>query len=113
MKQIALATVAQSHNAISLESILENTTIVRLRNQEELIEYIKNLESVIQQNLQVKLIVIDSIAFFFRSFSGDYAERTRILWSITQKLRQMAQIYNIAVIDKCRIVYLSYGYRSL
>jgi hypothetical protein len=44
MKQIALATVAQSHNAISLESILENTTIVRLRNQEELIEYIKNLE---------------------------------------------------------------------
>lgn len=46
---------------------------------------------------QVKLIVIDSIAFHFRQDFQDMAQRTRVLAEMAQKLMQLAEDKDLAV----------------
>ena len=99
MKSIAYATALKYPGKLTMQCILESITLVRPQNQASFIDFICNdLESTIHQNQTVKLIVIDSIAFFFRSFTGDYGERTRLLSLLAQKLRRLAHIYQIAVV---------------
>ena len=47
--------------------------------------------------LQVKLIVIDSIAFHFRQDFQDMAQRTRVLAEMAQKLMSLAEERDLAV----------------
>lgn len=47
--------------------------------------------------LQVKLIVIDSIAFHFRQDFQDMAQRTRVLAEMAQKLMHLAEEKDLAV----------------
>lgn len=95
IKQIAQASSIAS--GVSLEKILAGISIWRPADQPSLIEMIKTLPDTIQANPACKLVVIDSIAFFFRSYTGDYAERTRKLAWIAQTLRRTAQMHQIAV----------------
>lgn len=46
---------------------------------------------------QVKLIIIDSIAFHFRQDFQDMAQRTRVLAEMAQKLMQLAEDKDLAV----------------
>ncbi len=46
---------------------------------------------------QVKLIVIDSIAFHFRQDFQDMAQRTRVLAEMAQKLMHLAEEEDLAV----------------
>ena len=46
---------------------------------------------------QVKLIVIDSIAFHFRQDFQDMAQRTRVLAEMAQKLMHLAEEKDLAV----------------
>lgn len=99
MLEIAQATSQNSEN-LTPHSILESITLIRPESQSSFTELItNNLEETVKQSQgAIKLIVIDSIAFYFRSFTGDYAERTRILSLLAQKLRRIAQIYQVAVV---------------
>ena len=47
--------------------------------------------------MQVKLIVIDSIAFHFRQDFQDMAQRTRVLAEMAQKLMHLAEERDLAV----------------
>lgn len=47
--------------------------------------------------MQVKLIVIDSIAFHFRQDFQDMAQRTRVLAEMAQKLMHLAEKRDLAV----------------
>lgn len=47
--------------------------------------------------LQVKLVVIDSITFYFRQDFEDMALRTRLLGEMALKLMKLAQKFNLAV----------------
>jgi len=47
--------------------------------------------------LQVKLIIIDSIAFHFRQDFHDMAQRTRVLAEMAQKLMHLAEERDLAV----------------
>ena len=51
------------------------------------------------KTLQVKLIVIDSIAFHFRQDFQDMAQRTRVLAEMAQKLMHLAEEKDLAVSD--------------
>lgn len=46
---------------------------------------------------QVKMIVIDSIAFHFRQDFQDMAQRTRVLAEMAQNLMQLAEDRDLAV----------------
>jgi Rad51 len=46
---------------------------------------------------QVKLIIIDSIAFHFRHDFDDYMLRSRILNNIAQSLNKLAAVHKLAV----------------
>ena len=51
-------------------------------------------------HVQVKIIIIDSIAFHFRHGFSDMALRTRILNSLAQDLTKIAHSFNLAVCDQ-------------
>ena len=47
--------------------------------------------------LQIKLVILDSVAFHFRHDFEDLSLRTRLLTHLAQTLVAMARKYNIAV----------------
>jgi RAD51-like protein 2 len=48
--------------------------------------------------IQVKIIVIDSIAFHFRQDLQDTTSRSRVLSSVAQTLNQIAHEHSVAVV---------------
>ncbi|KAJ3277053.1 DNA repair protein rad51c [Terramyces sp. JEL0728] len=91
--QIAQASVPDT----DLETIMTNVTIAKIYSMQELLASINLLQECLEYDESLKLIVIDSIAFHFRSFVSDLMERTRILNTIASKLRQLACEFNVAV----------------
>ena len=84
---------------ISVESILQNIYYFRVHNYIEQLALIYCLRERIKTELtQVKLIVVDSIAFHFRRQFDDYGMRTRMLSSMSQALIEIAKEFNIAVV---------------
>ncbi|KAJ3261782.1 hypothetical protein HK103_004733 [Boothiomyces macroporosus] len=91
--QIARASLPDT----DLETIMTNVTIAKIYSMQELLASINLLQECLEYDENLKLIVIDSIAFHFRSFVSDLIERTRILNTIAGKLRQLAREFNVAV----------------
>jgi RAD51-like protein 2 len=77
--------------------MLQNIILYRATNVSELLASIIQIEQQLQSNSDIKLIVIDSIAFHFRSLVN-FQERTRILNRITQTLRKLASQHQIAIV---------------
>jgi RAD51-like protein 2 len=98
MREICKGTCAAIENNLSYEDLLHNITLVKVHDLAELIAQINSLETVLSADSKIKLVVIDSIAFFFRSYNGDYSERGRILLSLAQTLRKLAQVYDVAIV---------------
>ncbi|KAJ3326021.1 DNA repair protein rad51c [Boothiomyces sp. JEL0866] len=92
--QIASASIPDA----DLETIMTNVTIAKIFSMQELLASINLLQECLEYDESLKLIVIDSIAFHFRSFVSDLIERTRILNTIAGKLRQLATEYNVAIV---------------
>lgn len=98
MREISKGTCAAIENDLSYEDILENITLVKVHDLAELIEQINSLDRVLSEDPKIKLVVIDSIAFFFRSYNGDYSQRGRILLSLAQNLRKAAHVHHVAIV---------------
>lgn len=89
----------QRVESITVESILNSIYYFRVHNYVEQIALVHVLRERIQNELkQVKLIVIDSIAFHFRRNFEDYAMRTRLLGNMSQTLIELAKDFNLAVV---------------
>jgi len=58
---------------------------------------LKFFASRIELCLQVKLIVVDSIAFHFRQDFDDYLLRSRLLNTLAQTFNMLAAKHNVAV----------------
>jgi RAD51-like protein 2 len=81
------------------EDILSNIYYYRLHSYVEQVSIINVLPSFLKEHENVKLIVLDSVAFHFRSgFENDMANRTRILQGIGKNLSIIASQFNIAVL---------------
>ncbi|XP_015791593.1 DNA repair protein RAD51 homolog 3-like [Tetranychus urticae] len=60
---------------------------------------LEKLEPFIKQNPQVRLVIIDSIAYLLRyDFKGKAEERNALIWNMSNKLREIAATYNLCVI---------------
>jgi DNA repair protein RadA len=96
-----LAEIAQKKE-MDVEKSKRNIKIVRVLNS-------ARLETLIQQNCcseitkdpQVKLLVVDSVTSLYRAEYGDrsmLSQRQHQLLKIMQTLRNIAQVYNVAIV---------------
>ena len=60
----------------------------------ELIALIQHIQTVCDN---VKLVVVDSLAFPFKS-SQDLAKRSRIIHSMAQLMRKLASLHDVAIV---------------
>lgn len=83
---------------LSRDQMLANIHYVRVRDYTEQLAVTQMLSSFVASHPQVKLIVIDSIAFHFRQDFQDMAQRTRVLAEMAQKLMHLAEKRDLAVV---------------
>ena len=88
----------QIENNLTVESILSNIFTFRIHDYIEQICCIKYLSTFIKQHNQIKLIIIDSIAFHFRRDFKNMSERSSILSNMINDLLQLASTYDIAIV---------------
>ncbi|KAJ3222536.1 DNA repair protein rad51c [Clydaea vesicula] len=82
----------------SVEKFLSNIHYFRIFDLNENIAIFNALDEYIKKNKKIKLIVIDSIAFHFRSSFTDLGLRSRILNTLSQKLMKLASDFNLVIV---------------
>ncbi|XP_023675267.1 DNA repair protein RAD51 homolog 3 [Paramormyrops kingsleyae] len=82
----------------TVEGILSKLYLFRCHDYVELLAETYLLPDFLSQHPEVRLVVIDSIAFPFRHDFEDLSQRTRLLNGLAQQLAQMANQYNVAVV---------------
>ncbi|XP_013384917.1 DNA repair protein RAD51 homolog 3 [Lingula anatina] len=82
----------------SVESILKGIHYYRCHNYVELIATVHLLPEFLKEHSQVKLIIVDSIAFHFRHDFDDLALRTRLLNGMSQSFIRLANEHTLAVV---------------
>ncbi|KAJ8506455.1 hypothetical protein OPV22_007341 [Ensete ventricosum] len=79
-------------------SFLSNIFYFRICSYTEQIATINYLEKFLEEQKDVKIIVVDSITFHFRQDFDDLALRTRVLSGMSLKLMSFAKKYSLAVV---------------
>jgi len=82
----------------SVDTILENIYYYRVHDYIEQLAVIHQLPLVIKKDPQIKLVVLDSVAFHFRHDFEDMSLRTRLLNGTAQSLLQLAAEFQLAVV---------------
>jgi len=85
-------------DAMTKDRLLSGINIFRVHDQTELLGIINNLMAYMALHPNIRLIVIDSIAFHFRQDLQDTNSRNRILSNIAQILNQVAYTYNVGIV---------------
>ncbi|CAL4171815.1 unnamed protein product [Meganyctiphanes norvegica] len=96
-----IQSVAQNKEEVatfSVDGILRGTHYYRCTSYIEVMAVVKLLPKFLEDHPNVRLVIIDSIAFHFRHDFPDMISRTGILCRITQDLIQLATKHNLAVI---------------
>lgn len=83
------------------KDVLQNIYFFRICSYTEQIALINYLEEFISDHKDVKIVIIDSVAFHFRQGFEDLALRTRILGEMALKLVKLAKMCNLAVTNIC------------
>ncbi|XP_015223311.2 DNA repair protein RAD51 homolog 3 isoform X2 [Lepisosteus oculatus] len=81
----------------TVETILSQLFLFRCHDYVELLAQTYLLPDFLSQHPKVRLVVIDSIAFPFRSNFEDLSLRTRLLNGLAQQLIQLATQHGVAV----------------
>lgn len=96
--QSGLSNGEDALKSFTLDHILSSVYIYRCHDYIQLIATIHLLSEFIETHPNVKLIIIDSIAFHFRHDFDDYALRTKLLNGIAQILINIAVKNKLAVL---------------
>ncbi|XP_059651566.1 DNA repair protein RAD51 homolog 3 [Cornus florida] len=80
------------------KDFLENIFYFRICSYTEQIALINYLEKFISEHKDVKVVIIDSVAFHFRQDFEDMALRTRLLSGMALKLMKLAKKFSVAVV---------------
>ncbi|XP_055906185.1 DNA repair protein RAD51 homolog 3 [Eupeodes corollae] len=78
-------------------NILNNVSYMYCKDYVELLTAVESVKCILESNTNVKLLVIDSFSFLFRSFE-DNTNRTRIIYEVLTDLQQMADQYELAIV---------------
>ncbi|KAG9300620.1 hypothetical protein G9A89_005220 [Geosiphon pyriformis] len=106
VQEIAISTVSSlnEHLKDSTDPLLDVNTILskihyfRVHEYVELLAVVKVLDDFLKEHPEVKLVVIDSIAFHFRQTFSDMALRTRLLNGLAQDLTKHAHKFQLAIV---------------
>jgi len=82
----------------TLESVLSRIHYYRVHDYVEQIALINLLPSVLREKPEVKLIIIDSVAFHFRHDLEDMRKRSHLLMCLGQNLAFLAEQFGVAVV---------------
>lgn len=85
-------------NAWTFKSIIDNIFVFRCREITELLSCVMILKEFLKTHDQVRLIVIDSIAFHFRHDLENAALRSRALHKVAAQLTNLAVQFQTAVV---------------
>ncbi|XP_043106119.1 DNA repair protein RAD51 homolog 3 [Puntigrus tetrazona] len=88
----------QALEELTVEKILSNLFLVRCHDYVELLAEVYLLPDFLSEHPEVRLVVIDSIAFPFRHDFEDLSQRTRLLNGLAQQLIQLATQHSVAVV---------------
>ncbi|CAN0008599.1 unnamed protein product, partial [Sphacelaria rigidula] len=85
------------------ETLLGGVHVWRLHDHAEQLAAVRTLPSFLEAHPEVKLVVMDSVAFHFRhAFQAragrDMSVRTRMLSRMAQQLNEVAQQHSLAVV---------------
>eukprot|EP00943_MAST-04B_sp_MAST-4B-sp1_P008883 g8883.t1 len=83
---------------LTIESVLSNIHVFRVHDYAEQLAVVKVLPSFLQNNPNITLVVMDSVAFHFRHGFDDMAKRSRILSQMSQDLNKMATDYELSIV---------------
>eukprot|EP00048_Salpingoeca_helianthica_P018826 m.243227 g.243227 ORF g.243227 m.243227 type:complete len:358 (-) comp27182_c0_seq1:21-1094(-) len=89
---------AQACAELSLAGMLSRIHLFRAHTHHELIALSFLLEDFCKEHPNVRLVVVDSIAFHFRQEFASMALRSRLLHGIAQTLIRLAVSHNLAVV---------------
>ena len=89
--------------SFSLSNILDNCHYVRVVRLVDLVAIILTLDEILEKHRHnIRLVVIDSLAFHLRYGTNqagpDYGARSRMLFSLGQRLQFIASTYHVAVV---------------
>jgi len=82
----------------TLESVLSRIHYYRVHDYVEQIALINLLPSILREKPEVKLIVIDSVAFHFRHDLEDMRKRSHLLMCLGQNLAFLAEQFEVAAV---------------
>ncbi|MCJ8742168.1 hypothetical protein PDJAM_G00078910 [Pangasius djambal] len=83
--------------SFSVEKILSGVFLVRCQDHAELLAELHLLHDFLRKRPQVRLVVIDSVAFPFRQELEDLSHRTRILTGFSQQLTHLSAQHGAAL----------------
>ncbi|KAF6211604.1 hypothetical protein GE061_012117 [Apolygus lucorum] len=95
-----IASVHQMEDEVrtfSVETILNRVYYLSVKNHIELIAAVEQLSVFISENPKVKFVAIDSLIFPFLTVNNSL-ERTRMIYLIVNKLSEIAEKFNIAIV---------------
>eukprot|EP00051_Salpingoeca_urceolata_P031293 m.11098 g.11098 ORF g.11098 m.11098 type:complete len:402 (+) comp3930_c0_seq1:332-1537(+) len=82
----------------SVESVLRGIHYMRVHSHQQQIAVVETLVDFLAEHPDVKLVVIDSVAFHFRRDFEDMGLRTRLLNSLAQSLLRAASEHSLAIV---------------
>ncbi|KAF9171344.1 DNA repair protein rad51c [Mortierella sp. AD011] len=85
-------------NRMTTDKLMQGIQYCRVHSPMELIAMVRMLDGIVQAHPKTKLIVVDSIAFLFRSNFSDVNVRTKLVATLGRQLTAVARKYDIAVV---------------
>ena len=92
------ARMAEAVATLDANDLLEGISYFRAHSATEQIAAINLLDELAREAHDVRLVVVDSIAFHFRQEFDDMARRTRVLNGLAQQLLELAERRGLAVV---------------
>ncbi|KAI8355041.1 P-loop containing nucleoside triphosphate hydrolase protein [Mortierella sp. GBAus27b] len=83
---------------VTTNSLMQGIQYCRVHSAVELVAMVRMLNGIVQSHPKTKLIVVDSIAFLFRSNFTDTHARTKLVASLGRQLTELAREHAIAVV---------------
>ncbi|GMH42879.1 hypothetical protein BSKO_10798 [Bryopsis sp. KO-2023] len=82
----------------TVTKVLSNIHYFRVLDYAKQLAVTNSLDGFIEQHPEVKLVVVDSVAFHFRQGFTDFAKRSRVLVQMAQKLARLAEKRKVAIV---------------
>ncbi|KAG0288921.1 DNA repair protein rad51c [Linnemannia gamsii] len=83
---------------LAADDLLRGIQYCRVHSPVEFIAMIRILGSILQEHPKVKLVVVDSISFLFRSNFSDTRMRTKLVASLGRQLADLARQHDLVVV---------------